>query len=170
MHLYVYTRQTCTHCDPSAHKAPRLTQARPSLLCFPATSLRQQGNMMEAFIAPVTRRRPPRLRSSARNPIRSRNLLTARLRNALMMSLAWLPPPKGRHRCRQQLHGGTAPRTIFFPLEKTAECREGEKVGSLSLGGRCFSETGWIKGEILIPDSFSTSCCASPLYCSKGPW
>lgn len=63
MHLYVYpyTRQTCTHCGPSVRKAPRLTPTRPSPLCFPATSWRQQGSMMEAFTAPVSRRRPPGL-------------------------------------------------------------------------------------------------------------
>lgn len=39
-----------------------------------------------------------------------------------------------------------------------------------SLGDRCFSETRRIKGWILIPDSFSSSCCASPQYWSQGLW
>lgn len=41
---------------------------------------------------------------------------------------------------------------------------------SLSLGDHCFSETRRIKGSILIPDSFSSSCCTSPQYRCKALW
>lgn len=162
MHLnvYLYTRQTCTHCGPSVRKA---TSSLPS--ASPSHLFQAAGKYDRGFSLAGGRRD---YAWDAKNQIKSRNLLTARFRNALKMSLARLPPPRGR-RCRcQRQRGGT----VFFSSsgENGRAQGGGKKVCSLSLGGRCFSETGRIKGEILIPDSFSTSCCASPLYCSKGPW
>lgn len=137
MHLYVYpyTRQTCTHCGPAVLKRPHWRRLAPPL-CVSQPPRRSSREIWWRLL------QHPSLAGGCqdygrdpRNQIKSRNLLTARLRNALTMSLARLPPPSGRHRRSLHLRGGTAPCTIFFfPLEKAVECREGEKSGLSILG------------------------------------
>lgn len=138
MHLYVYpyTRQTYTHCGPSVHKAPRLTAARPSPLCFPATSSRQQEYMMEAFTAPVTRSWPPGLRSrceeSDQVPQPFNGSFEKRLDNVTR------PTPSNQRTASSTpttaRRNATVHNFFFFLLEKMVECREGEKSGLSILG------------------------------------
>lgn len=128
MHLFVYpyTRHTCTHCGPSVHKARRLAPARPSPLCFPATSSKQQGNMMEAFTAPVTRRRPPGLPPRCEEsdkvpqpfngPFQKRLDDVTRPTPSTQRTASSLPTTAQRH---------DIVRNFFFPLEKNGRVHGG---------------------------------------------